>query len=62
MLNEYYQSKGSESAAGQQIEFEADRISLDIPMTGVVTQNRGWKIIPIFRPVVCAASLYLKLY
>ena len=30
-------------------------------MTGVVTQNRGWRIIPIFPPVVCADSVYIAL-
>ena len=49
--------KRSESAADQQIEFESDRISLDIPMTGVVTQNRGWKILPLNPPVVCLANM-----
>ena len=56
-MNDHYSKKGSESAADQQIEFESDRITLDIPITGVITENKGWKIIPLFSPVVSQLQL-----
>lgn len=37
------------------VEFESDRITLDIPMEGTGDLN-GWKIIPLTRPVVSAVA------
>ena len=34
----------------QNVEFESDMISLDIPMEGL--SIKGWKITPLIRPVV----------
>ena len=33
------------------VEFERDRITLDVPMEGISIPN-GWKILPITPPVV----------
>ena len=56
VVNEYYRREGTEPAVDQQVEFESDHISLDIPMKGVLTENKGWKILPLTRPVVCMSS------
>ena len=39
------------SGPDQLIEFEADRIRLDVPDEGTVL-NEGWKFTPLFTPVV----------
>ena len=45
-----YEKEGAILGVHQLIEFEADAISLDIPMDGLSIQ--GWKITPLMRPVV----------
>ena len=34
------------------IEFDSERVSLDIPTTGITTEGDTWKIIPLFPPEV----------
>ena len=41
----------------QPVEFEADVISLDIPMKGL--SIKGWKITPLIRPVVSSCVHYI---
>ena len=49
-VKEDYQEKQAQSGHTQPIEFQSDKITLDIPMTGV--SSEGWKINPLFPPVV----------
>ena len=50
IVKEDYQEKQAQSGHTQPIDFESDKITLDIPMTGV--SSEGWKINPLFPPVV----------
>ena len=51
-INEQYLKRGFEFTTDQEIEFESDRITLDIPLNGLVTMNKGWKIVPLNPPLV----------
>ena len=44
-------NKGVLPALELPVEFEADRIELDIPMDGITIKG-GWKIFPLMPPVV----------
>ena len=46
-----YSEKGALVGPHQPVEFEADTISLDIPMPEGLS-IKGWKITPLIRPVV----------
>ena len=52
-----YRKKRAQSGPKQVVEFESDRISLDIPMEGT-GDLKGWKIFPLMRPVV-SKMLYI---
>ena len=47
---EEYEKKGVHQVADLKIEFESDRIALNIPLKGKTIN--GWKITPLVRPVV----------
>ena len=51
-MKENYKQEGAVPGHRQPIDFESDSdtIVLDIPMVGVVCM--GWKILPLFPPVV----------
>ncbi|XP_064407131.1 uncharacterized protein LOC135351978 isoform X3 [Halichondria panicea] len=46
-----YSSKRAVLGVNHFVEFEEDRITLDIPMAGIEVEG-GWKIIPMFPPTV----------
>ena len=48
---EEYKKEGARPGPDQNIEFEADMITLNIPLKGKTIS--GWKITPLIRPVVC---------
>ena len=50
-MSEEYSSKEAISGLNHIVEFEEDRITLDIPMAGVEVSG-GWKITPVFHPTV----------
>jgi hypothetical protein len=41
----------------QRFEFESDQnlIELDIPLAGITTNDKAWRITPLASPVVCSA-------
>ena len=52
---EYSPQRGAHEGPEYRIEFESDRITLDIPIEGIVLPE-GWKIIPLITPVVCTCT------
>ena len=46
-----YNGKGAIIGPHLSVEFEASRISLDLPSKGV-TLKEGWKLLPLFNPEV----------
>ena len=49
------QLRGAEVGADIVLEFESDRVSLDIPLLGM--RKEGWFILPLAAPVVCVVKL-----
>ena len=56
MKKKYYSQQGVVSGLDHIVEFEADQISLDIPMEGI--NLRGWALKPLFPPVVSMYAPY----
>ena len=52
-----YREKGALFGPHQPVKFQADSISLDIPMEGRSIQ--GWKITPSIRPVVSSCVYHI---
>ena len=52
-----YSEKGALVGPHQPVEFEADAISLDIPMEGLSV--KGWEIAPLIRPVVSSCGHHI---
>ena len=50
-MKEYYSKREAVCGSTQEIEFEDDKVSLNIPLDGVV--KGGWKIVPLIHPTVC---------
>ena len=50
-MKKEYSSKRAVLGVNHFVEFEEDRITLDIPMAGIEVEG-GWKIIPMFPPTV----------
>ena len=50
-----YEDRGAEVCCGQIIEFEDDRIILDIPEEGVSVEQ--WKIVPLTYPGVSLITM-----
>ena len=51
---EEYPPKRAVLGVNHPVEFEDDRLSLDIPMTG--TKVKGWNVFPLFPPTVSQFS------
>ena len=51
MTDKHYAGLNATPGPNQEIEFEADAITLDIPERGGVTKG-SWKILPLFKPQV----------
>ena len=51
VVKRVYKKKRAQPGPEQVVEFESDRISLDIPIAGT-GDHSGWEIIPLTRPVV----------
>ena len=49
-----YEREGAVRGLYQPVEFEADTITLDIPMEGITIKD--WKITPLIRPVVSSCG------
>lgn len=47
----YRQQRQVHTGPDQPLEFESDKIELDIPREGITLQE-GWKITPLIAPVV----------
>ena len=47
---EEYKKEGARPGADQNIEFESEMITLNVPIKG--KRINGWKITPLIRPVV----------
>ena len=56
-IEDEYSKKGVLPGPHQVVEFEADTISLDIPMEGITI--KGWKITPLMRPVVSSCGHHI---
>ena len=53
VVKDDYGQKGALLGHTQPVDFEVDRITLDIPMEGITcTSCAGWTISPLFPPVV----------
>ncbi len=50
-VNKEYSSKAAILGVDNIVEFEGDRITLDIPMEGAEVSG-GWRITPMFHPTV----------
>ena len=50
-VNKEYSSKAAILGVDNVVEFEGDRITLDIPMDGTEVSG-GWRITPMFPPTV----------
>ena len=59
MVEEEYSKKNALPGPDQNVEFESDMISLDIPMEGL--SIKGWKITPLIRPVVSSCVHHIIL-
>ena len=51
-MDREYEEKDAEFDSEMLVQFESDRIDIDIPSEGIVVEG-GWKIIPLYPPVVC---------
>ena len=60
MVRNEYDKKGAILGLHQPLEFEADTITLDIPMEGVAI--KGWKITPLIPPLVSSCGLRSACY
>ncbi len=55
---EEYLSKRAVLGLNLCIDFEEDRVRLDIPMEGMVIKD-GWKLTPLFFPTVSITNNYV---
>ena len=51
IVQQQYTARGATSGPHLPVEFESDSISLEVPSEEVMLEN-GWKIFPLFHPVV----------
>ena len=51
MIKNNYVSKSAIEGPDQEVEFEMDRITLDVPVRGI-TVEEGWAIKPLVHPTV----------
>jgi len=51
------QLRGAEVGADIELEFESDRVSLEIPLQGMT--KKGWFIVPLVPPVVCMLYVFV---
>ena len=56
-MKEEYAREGAIRDVHQPVEFESDVISLDIPMEGILIENR--RITPLMRPVVSSCGHHI---
>ena len=59
LVKKEYEGKRAVLGAHQPIEFESDKITLDIPMEGI-TAN-GWEITPLVPPVVSLFEHHIQM-
>ena len=60
MAEEEYERKQALPGHTQPVEFESDKITLNIPMEGVeCTSSDGWTISPLFPPVVGLQYMFI---
>ena len=57
VVEEEYTKKNALPGPDQNVEFESEAISLDIPMVGIAI--KGWKITPLIRPVVSSCGHHI---
>ena len=57
VIEKEYIKKRAHSGPEQNIEFESDMITLDIPLKGRTI--KGWKITPLIRPVVSSCEHHI---
>ena len=53
-ISDSYAAKGAIEGLDQEVEFTADRITLDIPADGIIVKE-GWSIRPLIHPTVSDA-------
>ena len=51
VIEEKYPPRRAVLAASHPLEFENDRLTLDIPMAGSKVKG-GWRIVPLYSPTV----------
>ena len=64
VAEEHYTRLGATPDSDQGIAFEADEITLDIPVTGK-TVKRSWKLVPLMKPEViycCTCKVHVPSY
>ena len=52
LICDYYLSQNATFGHDQRVEFKSDSISLDIPASGVTTNDQSWTITPASHPEV----------
>ena len=51
-MKKEYKGKEAQLDSELVVEFESDRITIDVPLEGTDVEG-GWKILPLAPPVVC---------
>ena len=52
-MRKEYKEKGAQPDFDMVVEFESDRINIDISLEDTATTGKGWQISPNAPPVVC---------
>ena len=50
VIKSYYLRQNAEVGPDRLVEFDAERIHLDVPKKGIATEDDIWKIIPLVFP------------
>ena len=57
LVGDYYKSQDAVLGHDQRVEFLSDCICLDVPASGVTTEDQSWKIRPLSHPEVHLSRL-----
>ena len=58
-VKQEYTAKGATTGPDLRVEFESSSISLQLPSEGVTLEG-GWKIVPMFHPVVRTFKRFIQ--
>ena len=59
IIKQHYIQQNAEVGPDMLIEFDSERVSLDIPTGGIATEDDTWKIIPLVFPPVVKLVYYI---